>query len=246
MHRAGTSGRVGADPVERKRVVDRAGNPIQCAFFQAQRHERFIRAGERCVDAPLAGSGEPEPGIIAGMTDHDHDLLAQPPAFIEPFLHERSTDAPALVILVHSKRGERCCGNRGVFRIDRDRAEENVADDGVVMHGNKGEIGIDFSVFAQGIDKPGLAILGECLAMHIEDRTDLTGRFRADKKRIHLYLLGAGSDKGMCRAILPVSGMRGADPAMIAGPAGTGQITSVRKSRKYSVIHSGGMIRSDQ
>ncbi len=109
---------MGADPVERERVVDRAGNPVQCALCKAQRHERFIRAGERCVDAPLAGFGEPEPGIIAGMADYDHDLLALPPALIEAFLHERSTDAPALVILVNAQRGERGCGNRCLVRDD--------------------------------------------------------------------------------------------------------------------------------
>jgi hypothetical protein len=123
------------------------------------------------------------------MPDDDDDPVTEALAFLEPFLDESCTNAQALEVLVDCKRGKGERRGLGGIGDDCYRGKENMTDDPVAEDGDKGEFRVVIPVAAEGIDKPCLAVLPECLEIDFKNGVDVTGLFRADKKGIHPSLL---------------------------------------------------------
>jgi len=188
---------VGADRVEGVRVPHHAAYPVESTGLQGEGHEGLIRAGERGGDAPLAGRGKPEPGIIARMANDDDNPMPEPLALFEPFFDKSAADAHALVILVHGKRSK---GNRRGLSLtgnDGNRGKEDVPDDPVIVNRNKGEERIEIPVIPESVHEPGFAILCERLRLHVKNGRDISRKFRPDKIGIHPVLFAGWTDKGM-------------------------------------------------
>ena len=110
--------RVGALCIECRRIPDRPVHAIECTGHQFDRHERLIRAGKGCGDPKSPGRGEPEPGIISRMADHDHCAVPELPAGIESFFKKCRTDTLALERRVHAKRCQ-CTGRNALLELYR-------------------------------------------------------------------------------------------------------------------------------
>ena len=78
-----------------------------------------------------------------------------------------------------------------VIRFDRYRDKENVPDNLVVMHGNERKSADKVSIIPEGADKPGFAVLAECLEINLKNCGDIIRNFGSDKKRIHRVLWDA-------------------------------------------------------
>ena len=171
--------------LKRRGIPDGAMDAVKRPGDKGTNHEHFIPAGKRRVDAQYRCRGEPEPGVIVGVPDHDHNPVPQLPAGLESFLNKDGSNSLALMFQAY---GKRCKGNRwymGIFRINRYRGKENMPDNLVIIHGNKREIGDIVPIIPEGADKPGFAILAEGLEINVKYGGDICRYFRADKKRIH-------------------------------------------------------------
>ena len=158
---------MGTNGIECYRIPHHAAYPVERPALQRQRHERFIGTGKRRENPGFVGRCKAKPGIVSRVTDHDHDAVTKTLAFPDPFFNEGRPDTHALVILVYCQRGKG--HGRGLHRIgyNGDRAEQDVPDDPVPVHGNEGEFGVDIAIVAQGIHEPCLAILRERLEMYL-------------------------------------------------------------------------------
>ena len=171
--------------LECRGIPYRAMDTVKRPGYKGAHHEHLIPAGKRRVDPECRSRGEPEPGVIGGVPDDDHNPVPQLPAGLEPFLDK---DRPNTLALVFQAYGKRCKSNRrymGIFRINRYRGKENMPDNLVIIHGNEREIGNIISVIPEGADQPGFAILAEGLEINVKYGGDICRYFRADKKRIH-------------------------------------------------------------
>ena len=107
--------------------------PSSALVGKTECHERFVRAGERRMDAPVPCEGKAKPRVISRVADHDHDTVAETPALAEPFLHKGGADTHALVILVDRERGKGERGGLASVGNDSDRREKDMADNPVAM-----------------------------------------------------------------------------------------------------------------
>jgi hypothetical protein len=169
--------------------------------YQGANHEHLIPTGKRRVDPKCRCRGEPEPGVIGGVPDDDHNPVPQLPAGLEPFLHKNGSNTLALMFQAYGKRCKGNCRYVGIFRINRYRGKENMPDNLVIIHGNEREIGNIVSVIPEGADKPGFAILAECLEIYVENGGYIRREFRSDKKRIHPVLWVAQVQEGKYRGL---------------------------------------------
>jgi hypothetical protein len=171
--------------LERRRIPDRPVHTIERTGHQFDRHERLIRTGEVYRDPKGPGSGEPESRVISRMADNEHGAVPEMAAGIESFFKKGCTNTLALKRRVHAKGGKgpgRNASLSPVAGFDGNWGEEHMADDPVVMDGDKGEIRGKIPIMAQGIDKPGFAILGKSIIMQGKNIPDIGRSFRADKK----------------------------------------------------------------
>ncbi len=186
---------MGADGIECQRVTHHAVYPVKRPDLKRQGHERVIRAGEWCKNPGFPGGHKAKPGVVCRVTDHNHYVVAKTLAFPDPRFDEGSADTEALEILVYSERGKGNGGGLHRTRLNGDRAEQDMPDDPVSVHGNKGEFGVDIAIVAEGIHKPCLAILPERLEMYFKNSRNIFWEFRPDVKGIHPALLGGEVDK---------------------------------------------------
>lgn len=171
--------------LECRGIPYRAMDTVKRPGYKGAYHEHLIPAWKRRVYPECRSRSEPEPGVIGGVPDDDHNPVPQLPAGLEPFLDK---DRPNTLALVFQAYGKRCKSNRrymGIFRINRYRGKENMPDNLVIIHGNEREIGDIVSVIPEGADQPGFAILTECLEINVKYGGDIGRDFRSDKKRIH-------------------------------------------------------------
>jgi hypothetical protein len=148
-------------------------------------HEHFIPAGKRRVDPQYRRSGEPEPGVIIGVPDHDHNPVPQLPAGLETLLDKDGSNTLALMFQAYGKRRKSNSRYVGIFRINRYRGKEDMPDDLAIIHGNEREPGDSISIVSEGTDKPGFTVLAERLKIDIKNCRNIFRDFRSDKKRIH-------------------------------------------------------------
>jgi hypothetical protein len=151
-------------------------------------HEHFIFAGKRRVDPQCRRSGEPEPGVISGVPDHDHNPVPQLAAGPEPFLNKARTHTLALMLLTYGKRCKSNSRYVGMIGFNRYWDKEYMPDNLVFIHGNEREPGDIISIISEGADKPGFTVLAECLKIDSKNCGNISRNFRSDKKRIHPVL----------------------------------------------------------
>ena len=94
--------------IKRRGIPDGAMDAVECPGNQGACHEHFVVAGERCFDPQYRGSGEPEPGVIGRVPDHDHDPVPELPARPEPFFNKAGSNTPTLIFESYRKW---CKGN---------------------------------------------------------------------------------------------------------------------------------------
>jgi len=170
-------------------AIERPGNKGAC-------HEHFILAGKRRFDPQCRGRGEPEPGVIGRVPDHNHNPVPEIPACPEPFFNKAGSDTLALVFEGH---GKRCQGNSrdaGMVRFNRYRDKKNMPDNFVFMHRNKRESGDIIPIIPEGANQPGFTVLAECLEIDVKYCRDISRKFRPDKKRVHPDLLATKVHEG--------------------------------------------------
>jgi hypothetical protein len=186
---------MGADGIECQRVPHHATYPGKRPVLKRQNHEHLVRAGERRKNPGFPGGCKAKPGVVCRMADHNHDAVPETLALPDPRFDESCPNTLALVILVYCER--RKGKGRGLHRTrnNGDRAEQDVPDDPVPVHGNKGEFRVDIAIVAQGIHKPCLAILPERLELYFKNSGNIFREFRPDIKRMHPDLLVGEVDK---------------------------------------------------
>jgi len=174
--------------IKRRGIPDRAVDTVKRTGYEGTSHEHFLLAGKRGINPKDRCRGEPEPWIITRVSDYNDDPVSQLPAGPKPLFNKTRSNSPTLVFRTYRKW---CKGNGRyacIFRFDRYRSKEDMTDNFVIVHGNKRESGNIIPVLPEGTDKPGFAVLAECLNIDIDNGGDIFRDFRSDKKRIHPVL----------------------------------------------------------
>ena len=190
---------MGPHLIEGNRIPDNSPDAIESTRFQGKCHKHIVRAGERYRDPGLLCHRETEPWIISRVADYDHNTVPETPALLKSRFDESSADTQALVILVNAESGKR--KGRCFYRAgdDRDRAEEDMPDDPVLMDSNEREFRVDIAIVPQGIHEPGFPVLCECLEVNFENGRCILREFRPDDIGIHRIIFDGWPDKGDTR-----------------------------------------------
>jgi hypothetical protein len=99
-------GRGACSDAERRRVSDRAARSLG-PWVECERHKRFVRHFDARVDAKPGGRYESEASVVVGVTEDDHEVLAERAGGIETGSDRRRAGPGPLHARQHSAGSQR-------------------------------------------------------------------------------------------------------------------------------------------